>query len=153
MMMPANYSAIAENELTYVVGGSAATDFAKTLNTNIVTIVGNSYVDKLIKTTLGTMFGGFWGVDGHTSLSDAMSNAFFKNGSKDMSGLNKFMSVVGLGAAVYQLGATETTSFISADNKTADNDHAKLKHVFGTDGLLAGGVKEIYGKFDAERFN
>ena len=42
MMMPANFSAIAENELTYVVGGSAATDFAKTLNTNLVTIVGNS---------------------------------------------------------------------------------------------------------------
>ena len=153
-MMPANFSAIAENELTYVVGGSAATDFAKTLNTNIVTIVGNSYVGKLVNATLGTMFGGFWGVDGHISMSDAMSNAFFKNGSKDMNGFNKFMSVVGLGAAVYQLGSTATTSFISADNKSdCDKTHKKVKHVFGISSLWADGATHDYSTVYPEMFN
>ena len=76
MMMPANFSAIAENELTYVVGGSAVTDFAKKLNTNIVTTVGNTYMEKLVSTTLGVMFSGAWNSD--HSIADAMSNAFFK---------------------------------------------------------------------------
>ncbi len=32
-------------------------------NTNLVTIVGNSYVSKLVGATLGVMFGGNWGGD------------------------------------------------------------------------------------------
>lgn len=102
MMMPANFSAIAENELTYVVGGSAATDFAKTLNTNLVTIVGNSYVSKLVYATLGTMFGGNWGND--VTFADNFKAVY----PKKMNGFNKFMQVVGTGAAIYQLGTAST---------------------------------------------
>ena len=54
MMMPANYSVIAENEMTYVVGGGVieaigavtapiwTLDNVKTFSTNVVTIVGNA---------------------------------------------------------------------------------------------------------------
>ena len=79
MMMPANFSVVAENEMTYVVGGGVieaigsvtapiwTTANVKTFNTNLVTIVGNQYVGKLLKGTLGVMFGGNWGGDGANS--------------------------------------------------------------------------------------
>lgn len=140
MMMPANFSAIAENELTYVVGGSAATDFAKTLNTNLVTIVGNSYVEKLVNATLGVMFGGAWSSD--HSMADAFSATFFgKVGGKDMNGFNKFLQTVGLGAAVYQLGMVGTKSNVSDPAKTLDGTFGddgkekKSKTMWFTDGL------------------
>ena len=54
MMMPANFSVVAENEMTYVVGGGVIEAIGsvtapiwtaanvKTFNTNLVTIIGNS---------------------------------------------------------------------------------------------------------------
>ena len=107
MMMPANFSAIAENELTYVVGGSAATDFAKTLNTNIVTIVGNTYLGALVNATLGTMFSGTWG--GDNNFSDGFSAQL---GTADMNGFNKVLQAVGIGAAVYNLGTANTKNYV-----------------------------------------
>ena len=146
MMMPANFSAIAENELTYVVGGSAVTDFAKTLNTNIVTIIGNSYVGDLIGVTLGTMFSGSWGESGTPSLTDAMSTAFFKTAAgKDQNGFNKVLSAIGIGAAVYQLGATSASSIVSDSGKTkkveytdpiGDTHKKKFAKIWTTIGLV-----------------
>ena len=136
MMMPANFSAIAENELTYVVGGSAVTDFAKTLNTNLVTIVGNSYVEKLVNATLGVMFGGVWSSD--HSMADAFSATVFgKVGGKDMNGFNKFLQTVGLGAAVYQLGTASTGALNSSKIKFEDEDGKKRQHFLGTDGVFS----------------
>ena len=79
MMMPANYSAIAENEMTYVVGGglleaigsvtapvSGAAN-VKTFNTNLLTIIGNSFVTDVISGTVGVVFGG----DYMTKYNDA----------------------------------------------------------------------------------
>ena len=119
MMMPANFSVMAENELVYVVGGSAVSDWAKTFNTNLVTIIGNSYVSKLVGATLGVMFGGNWGGDGpmssffgdNGSLSGIVKYGI-AGGSKELNGFNKFMQVVGLGAAVYQLGTNETKKYV-----------------------------------------
>ena len=111
MMMPANFSVMAENELVYVVGGSAVTDWAKTFNTNLVTISGNSYVKKLVNATLNTMFGGMWSSD--HSMADAFSATVFgKVGGKDMNGFNKFLQTVGLGAAVYQLGTANAKTYV-----------------------------------------
>ena len=69
MMMPANYSAVAENELTYVVGGASFieavgavtapiwnTDNVKTFSTNVVTLIGNYALGNLIDNTLGQIF-------------------------------------------------------------------------------------------------
>ena len=120
MMMPANFSVVAENEMTYVVGGGVIEAIGsvtapiwtaanvKTFNTNLVTIIGNSYVSKLVGATLGVMFGGNWGGDG------PMSSFFGDNGSLSgiVNGFNKFMQVVGLGAAVYQLGTNETKKYV-----------------------------------------
>ena len=136
MMMPANFSVMAENELVYVVGGSAVTDWAKTFNTNLVTMVGNSFVKRLVNTTLGTMFGGMWG--NNSGLIDNFSNEFFPDGQ---SGLNTVMSAVGVGAAVYQLGMVGTKSNVSDPAKTLDDGvddegkPTKSKTMWFTDGL------------------
>ena len=68
MMMPANYSAIAENELTYVNGGAIALGDIladklevsnwKKFNTNMVTLIGNAFMGSYIDNTLGKLFGG-----------------------------------------------------------------------------------------------
>ena len=134
MMMPANFSVMAENELVYVVGGSAVTDWAKTFNTNLVTIVGNSYVKKLVDATLNPMFGGMWG---DKTFTDGFKNAYGKTGN----GFNTFMQVVGTGAAIYQLGMVGTKSNVSDPAKTLDggvDDEGKLtksKTMWFTDGL------------------
>ena len=66
MMMPANFSAIAETEMTYVVGGGLEAYLApvmtasnwQTLNKNLITIIGNTYMTDLINNTLGNVFSG-----------------------------------------------------------------------------------------------
>lgn len=141
MMMPANFSVMAENELVYVVGGSAVTDWAKTFNTNLVTIVGNSYVEKLTKATLSIMFGGAWG---DKTFADGFKAAY----GTGFNGFNKFMQVVGTGAAIYQLGTTATGSLVEDPGKTefeADTQipgtnltiaKGKYTNFFGTKGLF-----------------
>ena len=111
MMMPANFSVVAENEMTYVVGGGVIEA--------IGSVIGNSYVSKLVGATLGVMFGGNWGGDGpmssffgdNGSLSGIVKYGI-AGGSKELNGFNKFMQVVGLGAAVYQLGTNETKKYV-----------------------------------------
>lgn len=66
MMMPANFSAIAENEMTYVVGGGIEAYLApamtaenwQTFNKNLITIIGNTAMSEFLSLTLGTIFGG-----------------------------------------------------------------------------------------------
>ena len=67
MMMPANFSAISENELTYVAGGAALEDILapalteanwQTFNTNMVRLIGNKYVQGFVNSTLGVVFSG-----------------------------------------------------------------------------------------------
>lgn len=128
MMMPANFSVIAENEMTYVVGG--AFSFSK-LGANAVTIVGNSYLADVIGTVLGTMFSGSWGSG--FSLSDNMSNQFFSG----KNAFNKVLSAVGIGAAVYNLGTTATGNLANSANKAKlEGDNRKHNHWFGTSGLF-----------------
>ena len=131
MMMPANFSVVAENEMTYVVGGGVieaigsvtapiwTTANVKTFNTNLVTIVGNTYVSNLVKGTLGVMFGGNWGGDNGDSifgdkgiLSNIVKYGPTGTGSKEGNGFNKFLQVVGLTAAVYQLGTAEAKTYV-----------------------------------------
>lgn len=135
MMMPANYSAIAENEMTYVVGGGLLEAVGsvtapvwgaanvKTFNTNLITIIGNSYVNKVLGATLGVMFSGNWGVKENDKKTDkgfifgknnALWNALDNNGhDTKMSGLNKFMQGVGALAAVYQLGTSTAKAAVA----------------------------------------
>ncbi len=136
--MPANYSAIAENEMTYVVGGGLleaigsvtapvwGTANVKTFNTNLITIVGNEFVKGTLKNTLGVAFGGTWfDKTGKTDDDgDEIKNTIFgkngnlhnwlgaKDGDKKMSGLNKFMQGVGVLSAVYTLGTSTAKSYV-----------------------------------------
>lgn len=119
MMMPANYSVIAENEMTYVVGGGvieaigAVTapiwnlDNVKTFNTNIVTIVGNAKLQNVVNKTLGYVFGGNceW-----KQLGENLKGLFYsKNGVGDT-----VATTLGTVAAVYNLGTA------SVANKAGD---------------------------------
>ena len=67
MMMPANFSAISENEMTYVNGGASLAEILapelkvenwQKFNTNMVTIIGNSFLGKYVENTVGVLFGG-----------------------------------------------------------------------------------------------
>ena len=135
MMMPANYSAIAENEMTYVVGGGLLEAIGsvtapvwgpanvKTFNTNLITIIGNSYVTKVVNGTLGTIFGGSYLVKTGEG-DDAKRNTIFgkdkalwnqldptPNGTTN--GFNKFLQGVGALAAVYQLGTSTAKAAVA----------------------------------------
>ena len=136
MMMPANFSAIAESEMTYVVGGASLVEAlgavtapiwnaanVKTFNTNLITIVGNSYVTKVLDATLGTVFGGTYlvksgeGDDAKRNTIFGKNKALWKaldptpNGTTN--GFNKFLQGVGALAAVYTLGTSTTKSFVA----------------------------------------
>ena len=109
MMMPANYSVIAENEMTYVNGGALIDCFApimndgnwKTFNTNLIKIIGNTFMQPVIDATLGVMFGGSWG-DGETLFGDAGTISTYYTGKQTV--LNKIMGTLGGLATIYTLG-------------------------------------------------
>ena len=123
MMMPANFSAVSENEMTYVMGGSVA-DYLTPVMTkkewqnfskNMVTIIGNSYLNNFVGNTLGTIFSGTYtpgavlGLFG-SDISGIWDANFDGNTTKSkiltgMKGvLNVGLNVVGNLAAIYNLG-------------------------------------------------
>ena len=119
MMMPANYSAIAENEMTYVNGGANFIDAigavtapiwdvtnVKTFSTNIVTLIGNKFIGKLVDGTLGVLF------SGNTTWGDvkAAPKKLFSTGNGIGDDIANFL---GLTAAAYNLGR------VDVDNKAS----------------------------------
>ena len=127
--MPANYSAIAENEMTYVVGGDSlfpAFNPLSTLFTNVVNIIGNTFVPKLVDATIGTIFGGnyhfgdvFNGIG--TSLKNRYNGVLGTTQAEDnnkVTGgfngvLNAGAAVVGGMAAVAQLMNNDVKAYTS----------------------------------------
>ena len=130
MMMPANFSAISENEMTYVNGGaSLAGILAPSLevknwqkfNTNMVTIIGNSFMSNYIKNTVGVLFDGAYkpgdlgnawltGVKGAYGTGYKAGFGKHENetaGDKFLNGgngvLNAGLRMVGSAAAIYNL--------------------------------------------------
>ena len=123
MMMPANFSAVSENEMTYVMGGSVADYLAPVMgkkewsnfSKNLVTIIGNSYLGNFVNNTLGVIFSGTYVPGGVLSNfgSDISGiwNANFDGTdtkSKILSGmagvLNVGLNIAGYLAAIYNLG-------------------------------------------------
>ena len=126
MMMPANFAAVSENEMTYVMGGSigeylmAPMEKAqwKNFSTNLTTIVGNAYLGNFVNNTLGTVFSGtyvpggvlgafasdikgIWGKN-YTAADGA---EWTEKASKGALGvLNVGLNIVGNLAAIYNLG-------------------------------------------------
>ena len=121
--MPANFSAV-NAEVVY--GGAVADylptmwtkDNVKTLSTNVLTILSNSFTSALVNITLGTMFGGTWGDDAKLFGDDGSISNFFKYGltaydkknsyadASEMNFFNKVMTGLGVAASVYTLGTT-----------------------------------------------
>ena len=114
--MPANYSAIAENEMSYVVGGGVVEFLGsftapvftvanlKTLNTNVVTLIGNRYLGGLINNTLGLVFNGYgkdqtWANIKANNVFTGIYNQFANKQYGD-----GVASVLGTVAALYNLG-------------------------------------------------
>ncbi len=139
MMMPANYSVIAENELSYVEGGASFIDWigdrtatvwtaanVKTFNTNVVTIVGNAFVDDMVHNTLGYVFGGNADWKG---IGDAFKG-FFVAENKNVG--DSIAHTLGNVAAVYLLGNT-TVANKAGDVKLKAGSPASKTFFFSTD--------------------
>ena len=129
MMMPANYSVIAENEMTYVNGGASfidaigavtapiwTLDNVKTFNTNIVTLVGNTFLSKVVDQTIGVLFSGntTW-----KAVGAIPKNLFTTNVAKGTIEKNNIgdyvMNALGVAAAVYNLGVAPTKNKVKED--------------------------------------
>ena len=141
MMMPANFSAISENEMTYVNGGASLADILapelkvenwQKFNTNMVTIIGNSFMSKYIGNTVGILFNGGYkpGNLGNAWLTDVKgayvtgsAAGFGKHdgeltaGDKFLNGangvLNAGLRMVGSAAAIYNLATGTVKNDVS----------------------------------------
>ena len=131
MMMPANFSAVAENEMTYVVGGSLVDVLAPAMTTanwqnvsgNVIKIVGNSFLAKYTNDILGQLFDGNYvpgDVIGYSinNLDKAYNKGYgtFENNAWGLAvgALNVGMQILGGLSAIYTLGS----SSIGLETKT-----------------------------------
>ena len=120
MMMPANYSVIAENEMSYVNGGANFIDAigavtapiwdvnnVKKFSTNIVTLIGNKFIGNLVDGTLGVLF------SGNTTWGDvkAAPKKLFSTGNGIGDDIANFL---GLTAAAYNLGRVDVANKASS---------------------------------------
>ena len=148
MMMPANFSAISENEMTYVNGGASLADILapslevknwQKFNTNMVTIIGNSFMSNYIKNTVGVLFSGAYkpgnlgnawltGVKGAYGTGYKAGFGKHENetaGDKFLNGgngvLNAGLRMVGSAAAIYNL-ATGTVKNDASEKAWTIND-------------------------------
>ena len=142
MMMPANFTAV-NSEVVYggadlfsILADTTApiwgTANVKTFNTNLLTILSNTFTKYTVAATMGTMFGGNWGKDGDKLFGDDGSvNKLFTNQFKttgtgteadpfvttldgaEMNFGNKVMRTLGVAASVYTLGTTPVKNYIS----------------------------------------
>ena len=141
MMMPANFSAISENEMTYVNGGASLAEILapelkvenwQKFNTNMVTIIGNSFMGKYINNTIGVLFNGAYkpGNLGNAWLTDVKgaygtgSDAGFGKHEGDLTAGDKFLNgangvlnaglrMVGSAAAIYNLATGTVKNDVS----------------------------------------
>ena len=129
MMMPANFTAV-NSEVVYggadlfsILADTTAPIWGpanvKTFNTNLLTILSNTFTKLLVDATLGTMFSGSWGDDGVKLFGDngTFSGLYNVNrlpGGEAQTFGNKIMTTLGLAASVYTLGTTPVKSYAGA---------------------------------------
>ena len=141
MMMPANFTAV-NSEVVYggadlfsILADTTAPIWGasnvKTFNTNLLTILSNTFTSWTVGSTMGTMFSGNWGKDGVQLFGDdgtvhaLFNNQFKKNtdptthedyialNGDEMTFGNKVMRALGVAASVYTLGTTPVKNYIS----------------------------------------
>lgn len=116
--MPANFTAV-NSEVVY--GGATlfsvladttapiwnATN-VKTFNTNLITLISNSFFQKTVNSTLGVMFGGNWGGDNGKKIfgddGSLKENIYGDINGNEMTFGNKVMRTLGMASVVYTLG-------------------------------------------------
>ena len=124
MMMPANFSAVAENELTYVVGGASLVDYLapamttqnwQNVSTNVVKIIGNTFLSKYVNAAFDSVFDGKYvpgdfigGVFSTVHHAYDLGAHTFENGAwgAGLGLLNAGLSIVGGLSAIYTLGSS-----------------------------------------------
>ena len=119
MMMPANFSAVNAE----VVYGGAVADYlpnawtaesVKRFNTNVITLISNSFTGMLLNATLGTMFSGNWGEDkifGDEGSLTALYHVGRDINADSQNFGNKIMTTLGLASVVYTLGMKDAAVF------------------------------------------
>ena len=121
MMMPANFSAVAENEMTYVVGGSLVDVLApvmtkdnwQNVSGNVIKIVGNSFLAKYTNDILGQLFDGNYVPGDVIGFSVKNLDKAYNKGHGTFGGnwgfavgaLNAGMQILGGLSAIYTLGS------------------------------------------------
>ena len=147
MMMPANFSAISENEMTYVNGGASLAEILapqlkvenwQTFNTNMVTIIGNKFMQSYVNNTVGTLFSGAYRPGNLGKAWYNGVNGAYKDGYDagfgdhvDESTTDKFLNVnngllngalrmVGSAAAIYNLATGKVKNGAENAAITAD---------------------------------
>ena len=135
MMMPANFTAV-NSEVVYggadlfsVLADTTAPVWnaanVKQFNTNVITLVSNSFQSIFTEKVLGTMFSGNWGGDDGVKLfGDEGTLKLALYGDDDMGFGNKVMRTLGLASVVYTLGTAPAK--IDFNDSPASFD-AKLK--------------------------
>ena len=135
MMMPANFTAV-NSEVVYggadlfsVLADTTAPIWnaanVKQFNTNVITLVSNSFQSIFTDNVLGTMFSGNWGGDdGKKLFGDEGTLKLALYGDDDMGFGNKVMRTLGLASVVYTLGTAPAK--IAFNDGVASFD-AKLK--------------------------
>ena len=143
MMMPANFTAV-NSEVVYggadlfsILADTTAPVWGKSnvkqFNTNLLTILSNTFTSWTVGSTLGVMFSGNWGGDDGVKLfgDEGSVHALFNNQFKttgqgteadpfvttldgaEMNFGNKVMRTLGVAASVYTLGTTPVKNYIS----------------------------------------
>ena len=146
MMMPANFTAV-NSEVVYggadlfsILADTTAPVWnaanVKKFNTNLITLVSNSFFQKAVNSTLGVMFSGNWGGDDGAKIfgdeGSLKANFYGDTANGEMTFGNKVMRTLGLASVVYTLG--------TAPAKIGFNDAVSgITHV-GVDGKDVLGV-------------
>ena len=116
MMMPANFTAV-NSEVVYggadlfsILADTTAPVWGaanvKQFNTNLITLISNSFFQKTVNSTLGVMFSGNWG-DDYKIFGDngaLKKNIYGDVNGDDMTFGNKVMRTLGMASVVYTLG-------------------------------------------------
>ena len=119
MMMPANFTAV-NSEVVYggadlftILADTTAPVWnaanVKKFNTNVITLINNSFFSNTVKSTLGVMFSGNWGEDNKIFGDEGSlkKNIYHDVAGDEMTFGNKVMQTLGMASVVYTLGTTD----------------------------------------------
>lgn len=119
--MPANFTAV-NSEVVYggadlftILADTTAPVWnaanVKKFNTNLITLISNSFFADTVKSTLGVMFGGNWGGDDGVKIfgddGELKKNIYGDVNGNEMTFGNKVMRTLGMVSVAYTLGTTD----------------------------------------------